>query len=322
VSQREKILAGIVAAIVVILGGRFVFGRYQGAIESRRAQLSTAKQDLADINLAIKKGEHSLRKLEKWQKRSLPANRETALSLYKAWLLAKAKEAGITVEDITPAQRQTSKDAFKSIGYTLTGSGSLSSVSSLLYEFYRAPQLQQVTMLRLLRPVGASQIQVTFEVEALILPGAEATDSLPKGETKRLALASLADYQKSLGDRDLMNVYTPPRPPVAARTDPPPPPKFDDSEHARFSASIGVGDKFQAWIHVRTTGETLHLHPGDKFKVGQLEGQIVSVEPRSMVYQAGDKKYRVSLDQPLRKGIEVGPDGKPLASVRSERPES
>ncbi len=320
-SQREKILAGIVLAIVVILAGRFAYGRYQGAIESRLTELTTAKQELADINLAIKKGEHSLRKLEKWQKRSLPANREKALSLYQAWLLAKAKAAGLTVEDITPAQRQTSKDAYKSIGCTLTGSGSLSSVSALLYEFYRAPQLQQVTMLRLLRPVGASQIQVTFEVEALILPGAEATGSLPEGETKRLALASLADYQKSLGDRDLMNVYTPPRT-VVARTDPPPPPKFDDSEHARFSGSIGVGDKFQAWVHVRTTGETLHLRPGDTFKVGQLEGQIVSVEERSMVYQAGDKKYRVTLDQPLRKGTEIGPDGKPLASARSERPES
>jgi hypothetical protein len=320
-SQREKILAGIVLAIIVIFGGRFAYGRYQSAIESRRKELDTAKQELADINLAIKKGEHSLRKLEKWQKRSLPANREKAYSLYKAWLLAKAKEAGLTVEDITPAQRQTSKDAYKSIGCTLTGSGSLSSVSSLLYEFYRAPQLQQVTMLRLLRPAGASQIQVTFEVEALSMPGAEATDSLPEGETKRLTLASLADYQKSLGDRDLMNVYTPPRPPVAKREETPPP-KFDDSEHARFSASIGVGDKFQAWIHVRTTGETLHLHPGDTFKVGQLEGQIVSVEPRSMVYQTGDKKYRVSLDQPLRKGTEIGPDGKPLASARSERPES
>jgi hypothetical protein len=321
-SQREKILAAIVGAIVVILGGRFVYGRYQGAIESRRSELAKAKEELADINLAVEKGQYSLRKLEAWQKRSLPANRETALSRYSAWLLAKAKEAGLTVEDITPTARQTSKEAYKSIGYTLSASGSLSSVSALLYEFYRAPQLQQITQLRLMRPVGASQIEVTFEAEALILPGAEATDSLPEGETKRLALASLADYQKSLGDRDMMDVYTPPRPPVAKRPEQPPPPKFDDSEHARFSASIGVGDKFQAWIHVRTTGETLHLHPGDSFKVGQLEGQIVSVEPRSMVYQAGDKKYRVSLDQPLRKGTEIGPDGKPLASARSERPES
>jgi hypothetical protein len=320
-SQREKILSGIVAAIVVILGGRFVYGRYQGAIESRRSELAKAKEELADINLAIEKGQYSLRKLEAWQKRSLPANQELAFSLYKGWLLAKAKEAGLTVDVITRATRQASKEAYKSIGYTLTASGSLSSVSALLYEFYRAPQLHQITQLRLVRPVGASQIEVTLEGEALILPGAEATDSLPKGESKRLALASLADYQKSLGDRDLMNVYTPPRPPVARREDPPPP-KFDDSEHARFSASIGVGDKFQAWIHVRTTGETLHLHPGDTFKVGQLEGQIVSVEPRSMVYQAGDKKYRVTLDQPLRKGTELGPDGKPLASARSERPES
>jgi hypothetical protein len=321
-SKRERILAAIVLGIGAIVAMQFLWGRYQKSLRARESELATAKENLADINLAIEKGQHSLRKLEAWQKRSLPANRETAQTLYRAWLLAKAKDAGLTVEGITPASRQTSNEAYRSIGYSMTATGSLSSVTALLHEFYRSPQLQKVTLLRLLRPVGASQIQVTFDAEALILPGAEATDSLPEGESKRLALASLADYQKSLGDRDLMSVYTPPRPPVAKREDPPAPPKFDDSEHARFSASIGIGDKFQAWIHVRTTGETLHLRPGDTFKVGQLEGQIVSVEPRSMVYQAGDKKYRVTLDQPLRKGTELGPDGKPLASARSERPES
>ncbi|HJQ79481.1 MAG TPA: hypothetical protein VJ828_05975 [Lacipirellulaceae bacterium] len=320
-SKREKILAAIVLGIGAILAMQFLWGRYQKSLRARESELATAKENLADINLAIEKGQHSLRKLEAWQKRSLPANREKALSLYKAWLLAKAKDAGLKVEGITPASRQSTNAAYKSVGYSMTATGSLSSVATLLHEFYRSPQLQKVTLLRLMRPVGASQIQVTFDAEALILPGAEATDSLPEGESKRLALASLADYQKSLGDRDLMSVYTPPRPPVV-KTDPPAPPKFDDSEHARFSASIGIGDKFQAWIHVRTTGETLHLRPGDTFKVGQLEGQIVSVEPRSMVYQAGDKKYRVTLDQPLRKGTELGPDGKPLASARSERPES
>jgi hypothetical protein len=321
-SKRERILAAIVLGIGAILVAQFAWGRYQRSLRARASELATAKENLADINLAIEKGQHSLRKFEQWQKRSLPANPETAKTLYKAWLLAKAKDAGLTVEGITPASRQTSNPAYKSVGYSMTATGSLSSVIGLLHEFYRSPKLQQVTLLRLMRPVGANQIQVTFDAEALILPGAEATDALPEGESKRLALASLAEYQKSLGERDLMNVYTPPRPPVARRDDPPPPPKFDDSEHARFSASIGVGDKFQAWIHVRTTGETLHLHPGDSFKVGQLEGQIVSVEPRSMIYQAGDKKYRVTLDQPLRKGTELGPDGKPLASARSERPES
>jgi hypothetical protein len=321
-SKRERMLAAVVLGIAAILTVQFLWGRYQKGLRARAAELTTAKDKLAEINLAIQKGERSFRKLEAWQKRSLPANQENAKTLYKAWLLAKAKDAGLTVDVITPSSRQTSNPAYKSVGYSMTATGSLSSVIALLHEFYRAPQLQQVTLLQMTRPVGASQIQLTFDAEALILPGAEATDSLPEGESKRLALASLADYQKSLGERDLMDVYTPPRAPVAKRPDPPPAPKFDDSEHARFSASIGIGDKFQAWIHVRTTGETLHLHPGDNFKVGQLEGQIVSVEPRSMVYQAGDKKYRVTLDQPLRKGTELGPDGKPLASARSERPES
>jgi hypothetical protein len=321
-SQREKILGGIVLGLLAIVSVWFLYGKYRDALAARRSELAAAKEDLADMNLAVEKGQYSQRELEAWQKRSLPANREKAQSLYGAWLLAKAKDAGLTVDDMTPASRPTPSAAYRAIGYSMKATGSLSSVSALLYEFYRAPHLHQITLLGLTRPAGESRVQVTFDAEAIILPGAEATDSLPEGETKRLKLASLAEYQKSLGERDLMNVYTAPRPPVARKEDPPPPPKFDDAEHAKFSGSVGIGDKFQAWIHIRTTGETLHLYPGDSFKVGQLEGQVVSVESRSMVYQSGDKKYRVTLDQTLRKGTELGPDGKPLASARAERPES
>jgi hypothetical protein len=322
-NRREKMLAGVVLGLVALVAIRYFYGRYDASLQSSESQLIAARQQLAEINLALKKGQRSQRKLESWQKRSLPSNREKALSLYKAWLLAKAKESGLTVDDITPTSRPAPSTAYTAVGYSMTASGSLASVASMLYEFYRSTQLQQITLVRLTRPPGASQVQIVFDAEALILPGANATDSLPAGESKRLKLASLAEYHKSINDRDLMSVYTPPRPvETVVRDTPPPPPKFDDSEHAYFSGSVGIGDKYQAWIHVRTTGETLHLHPGDSFKVGQFEGQIVSVGERSMVYQAGEKKFRVALDQTLRKGTELGPDGKPLGSAQPERPES
>jgi hypothetical protein len=321
-SQREQILAAVVGGLVVLAGIYYFYGSYQDSLAASQAQLATAQGDLENVKHAIRRGERAVKQIESWQKQSLPSNREKALSLYKAWLLEKAKAAGLAIEDINPAVQVTPPTAgFSAVGYQLTGSGSLSSVISLLYEFYRTPLLQQVTLLRLDRPPGATQLQVTFQAEALILPGAEATESLPKGEAKRLRLASLGEYQKSLGERDLVTVYTPPRP-VTQTVKRDEPPKFDDAEHAYFSGSVGIGEKFEAWVHVRTTGETLHLSPGESFKVGEFEGQVVSVDRWSMVFQAADKKYRVALNQTLRKGTELGADGEPLAKRETEDPDT
>jgi hypothetical protein len=322
-SERERILAAVVGGLIVLAGIWWFYSGYNDSLATSRSQLATAQGDLQNVKHAIARGERAVKQIETWQKQSLPSNREKALSLYKAWLLDKAKAAGLAIEDINPAVQVTPPTSgFSAIGYQLTGSGSLSSLISLLYEFYRTPLLHQVTLIRLDRPPGAAQLQITFQAEALILPGAEATDGLPKGEAKRLRLASMGEYQKSLGERDLVTVYTPPKPVETARTERPAPPKFDDAEHAYFSGSTGIGDKFEAWVHVRTTGETLHLSPGESFKVGEFEGQVMSVESRSMIFQSGDHKYRVALNQTLRKGTELGPDGQPLANSKPEDPDT
>jgi hypothetical protein len=260
--------------------------------------------------------------MERWQKRSLPADPEKAASLYKAWLMDKASAAGLTIINMQEAQTARPAGNVSALGYRMQASGSLSSVVSMLYEYYRSPLLHQITLLRLTRPPGASDIQVTFQSEALIVPGANATDKLPEGDSKRPKLGSLAEYQKSLRERDLVNVYTKPKPPAPPRGDPPAPPKFDDAEQAYFSGAVSNGDGMQAWINVRTTGETLHVSAGDPVKVGALEGQIVSIEPRSLVWQTGDKKFRVPLGESLRKGKELSADGSPVSRPEAENPES
>jgi hypothetical protein len=262
-----------------------------------------AKSRLAEVNLALAEGRMAVQQLEAWQTRSLPENHERALSLYKAWLLAKAKEAGLSVDDIKPTTRTAASAAFTTIGYRIEATGPLPSIVAMLYEFYAGTQLHQITHLRLSRPVGDAPLRVTLEVEALSLPGATATDALPEGKANRLRLASLEDYQKSLGDRDLVNVYTPK---VATAT--PTDATGDDSQNAYFSGAVPRASGLQAWINIRTSGETLRLSAGDALKVGKLEGKILTVEPRALVYQAGDKKYRVALGQSLRAGKEIDGD--------------
>jgi hypothetical protein len=237
--------------------------------------------------------------------------------------LETAKKAGLEV-DIDPTSRPIPSGAYTAIGYKINASGSLSSVVAMLYEFYSAPLLHQITHMQLSRAPGETKLKVVLDVEALSLKGAVATEILPEGETKRLKLASVEDYQKSLTERDLASVYTPPRPPreATARTEPPKPQAFDDAEQARFSGTVGPLNALQAWINVRTTGETLHLGAGDALKVGALVGQIISVEQRSLVYETDGKKYRVALGQSLRSGKELEPEKSTATEKPAEAPES
>lgn len=324
-NPREKMLAAVVGVVVLGWGGKIMVDKYFAALDARSRDLSQAQERLETASKRLTDGREAAHKLSEWEKRSLPEDRERALTLYKAWLLEKAKTAGLEVNDINPAARSSASDAYTAIGYSIKASGSLTSIANMLYEFYRSPQLQQVTKLQLGRPMGSSKVDVVLEVEALSLPGAEATDKLPEGESKRLKLASFDDYKKTLTERDIVTVYTPPRPPrppVAERPEPPKPPKFDDAEQAHFTGSTtGTNGQLEAWINVRTTGETQHLAAGDDLKVGALEGKIVTVETRQLVYEAEGKKFRVALGESLRKGKEIKAEGS-ADEKREEAPKS
>jgi hypothetical protein len=313
-NPREKILAAVVLSLAAAWAGSSWYGDYQDALAARRTVVQDAKRRFIEVNHALVQGRNAVQRLEAWQERSLPSNRERALSLYKAWLLAKAKDAGLAVDDIKPSPRTVTSAAFATIGFQMEATGPLPAVAAMLYEFYRSPQLHQITHLRFSRPVGESKIQLTLEVEALRLPGAVATDRLPEGDSKRLKLASLEEYQKTLVERDLVSAYAP-REATAASS----PANANDSQLARFSATVPGAGGLQAWINIPATGETLHLSAGDALKVGNLEGKIVSIEPRSLTLQTGEKMFRVALGQPLREGKELDQDGEATNAPISER---
>jgi hypothetical protein len=319
-NKREQILAAGVVGLVALYGGYHFYGKYTKSLHARQADVQAAQTKLDEVNHKLKEGHRAVKQMEAWQQRALPANFDKALSLYKAWLLAKAKDSGLVVSDITLQPTTNVNAAYKAIGYQMVATGSLSSVVSMLYEFYRSPQLHQINHLTLTRPPGAAQLTVSLDVEALSMRGAVATDKLVEGNAKRLKLASADDYKKSLAERDIVTAYSPPRPPTPPRErhEAAKPPKYDESELARFSAAVNNGDGLQAWIYVLPTGETLHVMAGDPVKIGALDGKVESVEERALVLKTGDKRIRVPLGDYLRKGKEIDSKG----AVLEEKPKA
>src|SRR5688500_15859577 len=106
-SQRERILAAVVGGLVVLAGIVYFFRGYNDSLDAGRSQLVAAQGELQNVKHAIARGERAVKQIEGWQKRSLPSNRQKAQSLYKAWLVDKAKAAGLTVEETNPAVQIT-----------------------------------------------------------------------------------------------------------------------------------------------------------------------------------------------------------------------
>ena len=310
-NQREKVLAAVVLAVLVLLGGKGLWGRYRALVAQRHSNLQSARDQLAAAKVQLRRGQRATERLERWQQQSLPADRELARSLYRTWLLERCAQAGLAVDNIESTQRALSTASQTAIGYSIAARGTLKATITLLYEFYRSTMLHQITRLQL-RPAGdAGQLNVTFSVEALILPGATVEVELPTGVSDRLVRANVDEYVEGIAGRNLLAVYRPPRagPPPTARQERPPPPKFDDAKFAHVTGIVQVDGRLQAWITVRTTGEVLRLFEGDAVKVGLFEGHIVSIGPRMIVLECDDEQLQVNLGENLRDGKTVGEQG-------------
>jgi hypothetical protein len=303
-TRREMLLAAAVLSMLVLWGGYHMLGQHRRTLSARQSELFVAQEQLSDARLAIARGEEATLRMESWQERSLPENREAAQSLYRDWLLGKLREAGLTVDNVKPDQRTPRSTAYATIGGTVEAHGRLEAVTRFLHAFYSSDILQQITRLTLRPATDPAQLSVTLSVEALIVPGATHTNSLPETSADQSGMATLADYEKSIAGRNVFAVYTPPRPkpdPTVVRSAPPPP-KFDDAGQAYVTAIVQAGPRLEAWITVRTTGEVLRLHEGDAVKVGLLEGEILSISPRSLILQIGDQRQRIELGHNLRDG--------------------
>ena len=77
-NQREKILAAAVLCLIGLWGLRAVYGRYVRGQDQRQSQMQAAQDELAKLQHSLRRGERSVRNMQRWQERSLPADADRA----------------------------------------------------------------------------------------------------------------------------------------------------------------------------------------------------------------------------------------------------
>ncbi|MEM6690352.1 MAG: hypothetical protein AAF664_13050 [Planctomycetota bacterium] len=98
---------------------------------------------------------------------------------------------------------------------------------------------------------------------------------------------------------------TDPPPPTP---EPPPPPKFDEAKQTVLTGLVRGREDWNAWLDVRTRGETLKLRPGDNIAIGSVEGTVTSIDSKSMTFQWDGKSKELKLNESLFDAVKSSSD--------------
>lgn len=298
-NQREKALLGVIVGIAALWGLWKGYSAYESGYDRRVAAVRRMDDELFDQQMEARRAREALQRLETYQQQSLPTDPDVARSVYSAWLIETIQDSGLELASVKWASTRPYQDAATALTFTAGASGPPEAVARWLDAYHRLDVIHQLTNLQL-RPAdedgGTWNLSLTSV--AMVVAGADREGGLPEEprSPSRLRLDAADDYAASFAGRNLFAAYTPPPPPKPERTEvvraapkpKPSPPPFDDAEHASLSGIVGTGERLEAWVVVRTTGETLRLHDGDPLDVGLLKGKVLSVNPDEIVVEAED----------------------------------
>ncbi len=310
--SREKMLALGVAVVVGLLLLNSVYGWVSGEFAQRNGAKADLEKKIADKEHTLAKGRQASKLLATLRHQSLPSDSEIARSLYYSWLVGLVDRVKLESANIDPLVSPGRSTVYEKFGYRIKAESdiSLQQLVHFLYEFYNTNQLHQIRSLTVKPKADGKLVDVTIDVEALRLPGADRSNQLNLEKSGRLKLASAGEYEKVIGDRKVFVAYSPPR---ERRPEPPPrvastTPKFDIAKFAKVTGITEDNDRPQIWVSVQTTGQLLKLTEGEDFTVGDIKCKVVRIGTRDAVVNVEGKTKQVKLEDNLRDAVEV-PEG-------------
>ncbi|HBO46083.1 MAG TPA: hypothetical protein DD670_19600 [Planctomycetaceae bacterium] len=301
--NREKLLVWLTLSLLAVVLLQYVFSVFRGPRGTLSKQLESVTAALERDENRLKNAKAAASALEEARRRSLPADPELARSLYQDWLLKRAYDADFAKPAIEATDKTKHKDIYHALRFTLNADASLAGLTRFLHDFYGAGYAHQIVSLTITPDDRSDKLKVRMIIEALSLEGAASKDQLAKVDSKR-KLASLDDYRKAIGERNLFAAYTPPAPSRPPRPETPPKPKtpsFDAVRHV-YVTGVTAGEKPQVWIVSRTTDRQFRLFEGEEARIEGLKCRILKIhlDRREVELEIDGRRYVVALGESLR----------------------
>ncbi|MFZ5832623.1 MAG: hypothetical protein ACOY3P_21250 [Planctomycetota bacterium] len=323
VKNRERILALVAGCMLLGLVSVFVLSGGSGmsmeALKNRREALSA---EIAKHQAKVRGSASAARKMQEWEKRSLPTKPDAARTGYQNWLGGVIEKHRFRDPSINSGigQRLRGKqgDIYTVYPFSVDARGSLEQLVEFLHDFYSAGHLHHIKQIGITPPTNPKQrdLQFSFSIEAMALPTADRDSDLTKLPGEQLKRDKLEEYRAVLLRRQmesdrfadtagLFAGYQPPARPEPPRIERPRPPEFD---HAKFALVVGITEvagASEVWIHVQTTGQNFKLSEGEPFQIGSTKGKVLKISGRDVELEFGGKRLLVPTGASLREGLEL-----------------
>jgi len=203
VNKREQLLAVAVGALFVLMAVYFLFGWASDSLKSKRQRVQKLETELEQTEEEIARGDRAAELIAQLEKRSLPRNVDVARSQYLSWLLAQVESVELNDPDVKAVASRPHGDVYHHLSFTVHGQGNLDQLTRLLHQFYTVRHLHRIHRL-VIKPIeGTRQLDLTFTIDALVLPGAEDRQTLSDEKSDRLACENLSDYTDAILGRNL-----------------------------------------------------------------------------------------------------------------------
>jgi hypothetical protein len=331
-TQRERVLAGSLAGIIVLGGGfmllqvtvlgplRAVNAEIAGHDEEIRKKTEEWQANQATIDRALKLSP----RLAKWKQLSLPpasdAKPETVTQHLKDLQVPYERHlsdlllrngfspATITVRSRTVEVPRLGNNAAKGpppvlrpLVFTAQGQASLDGIVKVLEEFHREPLLQQVKSVTVQKPQSNTavpgRLDLSMTVEALVVSGAEQREDLMPASSARPQV--LAEPARTYADLATHNIFT-----GTSRSS-------IQSEDSRdvlgfiklTTVSDDFGRRWEAWLRdqskpdpemkLRTTTGFNEFSFSDRFENVLVRAVVVRIDGTGVLFRSNNCFYHI-----------------------------
>ncbi|MBC8356433.1 MAG: Ig-like domain-containing protein [Planctomycetes bacterium] len=216
-TQREKILAAIVAAALLILGGYFAASRVMTAFADRDLEEINLIDKLATQHRITLQGTTAEKNLRDWRARSLPEIDTLADGMYLDWLGKRADAVGLSRRKVLPASGRSEGKVYDVHRFTLSGQGDLKQLTRFLYDFYSVDHIHRISRLHVVPLPDSKQLDISMTVEAISITGSPKRDVLEEPPSERLGGRDVEQYVTTIISRNFFAPANQP-PTVAAST--------------------------------------------------------------------------------------------------------
>lgn len=291
--KRKILLLAAFGAFLVFYSGEWLLNTVlRGPLEQKQTLTRRLEKKIDDYKKELSKARTAGKRLEAWEKTSLPSDPQVARSLYQAWLLELVNHVELTDPNVNSSEPANRKGQFYVLAFSIRGRGSLDTLTRFLFEFYRAGHLHQIRSLNITPMQKTDELDLAISIEAIVLPGSERKDSLSVATSDRLVSDQLESYQ-TIVDRNFFAVGR----------------EIDPTDQTFLTSVVAVeGSPPEAWFSLRSTDELEKLNVGDQLKVGQFSGRVAEITGSDVILVSEGQRWLLTIGECLTEAFALPPE--------------